>query len=271
MGGLCPEWDQGNPTTIEIAHCDTGRVTLSATDPEGKDVYYYLAGVTGGSGTATVDEASGEVTYIPEDGDVGQAFQIELEATDCAHQEGGCVSGSWGISVTVTNTSPVIDCGQTYIIAAPPNMLLKSDISAQDDDTCDNPVYFIHSVTPIPVGSFDIDAETGEFMFTPTVQDYGFFSVCIGVTDGADTAICCFDIDVVSQYACIGDPDGSCETEITDAVYLVNYIFKNGRRPPVMNWADVNADCVVNIADAAYLIEYIFKGGPEPQLGCVYQ
>jgi hypothetical protein len=148
--------------------------------------------------------------------------------------------------------------------------MVKSDILGQDSDDCDDPVYFMQSITPVPTGTFEIDPATGELTFAPVVQDYGFYSACIGCTDGVDTSTCCFDIDVFSQDECIGDANCDCETTVSDGVYLVNYIFKGGPRPQIMNWADVNADCEITIADVVYIIEYVFQGGPEPQLGCVY-
>jgi hypothetical protein len=65
------------------------------------------------------------------------------------------------------------------------------------------------------------------------------------------------------EYLC-GDADGDLAINISDAVYLINYIFNGGPAPVPLAAGDPNLDGAVNIADAVYLINYIFKGGPAP-------
>ena len=68
-----------------------------------------------------------------------------------------------------------------------------------------------------------------------------------------------------------GDATGDWEVNVGDAVYIVNYIFKNGSRPPLPVWrADVNADGAINVGDAVCLVNYIFKGGPRPLVGATW-
>ncbi len=61
-----------------------------------------------------------------------------------------------------------------------------------------------------------------------------------------------------------GDADGSGFVNITDAVYLIQYIFNGGPEPDPYEAGDANCDGTVNITDAVYLITYIFGGCPEP-------
>ncbi|MFH1686046.1 MAG: hypothetical protein ABIE70_00820, partial [bacterium] len=64
-------------------------------------------------------------------------------------------------------------------------------------------------------------------------------------------------------YVC-GDVDGNgTGPDITDLVYLVNYMFNGGPVPPVLEATDVNGDLVgPDIADLVYLVAYMFSGGP---------
>lgn len=64
-----------------------------------------------------------------------------------------------------------------------------------------------------------------------------------------------------------GDPNGDDLINITDAVYLIQYIFNSGPAPVLLTAGDVNDDSLVNITDAVYLVQYIFNSGPEP-VGC---
>lgn len=57
--------------------------------------------------------------------------------------------------------------------------------------------------------------------------------------------------------------------DIVDAVFLINYLFKNGEKPCPLKSADVDCDQEVNIIDVVYLINYVFKSGPAPEI-CEY-
>ncbi len=61
-----------------------------------------------------------------------------------------------------------------------------------------------------------------------------------------------------------GDANADGSTNVGDAVYLINYIFKSGPAPSPLKNGDVNCDDAINVGDAVYLINYIFKGGPGP-------
>jgi hypothetical protein len=53
--------------------------------------------------------------------------------------------------------------------------------------------------------------------------------------------------------------------EITDAVTLIDYLFRNGPSPkPYPDQGDVNCDRKVDVQDVVYLINYLFIGGPAP-------
>ena len=65
-----------------------------------------------------------------------------------------------------------------------------------------------------------------------------------------------------------GDANGDTQTNVGDAVYLINYVFKGGPAPTIASQGDANADCQVNVGDAVYLINYVFKGGSAPECGC---
>lgn len=62
-----------------------------------------------------------------------------------------------------------------------------------------------------------------------------------------------------------GDADNNGNVGISDAVYMVNYIFYGGPLP-VPNPLTGDADCsgALSISDSVYLINYIFAGGPAP-------
>ncbi len=64
-----------------------------------------------------------------------------------------------------------------------------------------------------------------------------------------------------------GDADNSGAWSISDAVYLINYIFAGGPAPAQTCLGDADGSKAISISDAVYLINYIFAGGPAPT-GC---
>lgn len=66
-----------------------------------------------------------------------------------------------------------------------------------------------------------------------------------------------------------GDANMDGFTNIGDAVYLINFIFREGPEPESQSAADVNNDCTVNVGDAVVIIGFIFKQEPGTLiLGC---
>jgi hypothetical protein len=69
------------------------------------------------------------------------------------------------------------------------------------------------------------------------------------------------------SFVC-GDADGNGIVNISDAVYLISYIFGGGPAPLPDSAGDADCNGIVNISDAVYLIAYIFGGGPAPCSSC---
>ena len=63
-----------------------------------------------------------------------------------------------------------------------------------------------------------------------------------------------------------GDANGDGKVTVSDAIYLINYLFKGGPPPDPLEAGDADCQSGVNVADVIYLINYLFKGGPPP--GC---
>lgn len=61
-----------------------------------------------------------------------------------------------------------------------------------------------------------------------------------------------------------GDANADENINISDAVYLIAYIFTGGQPPDPLGRGELNCDGSVNISDVVYLIAYIFAGGPPP-------
>ena len=65
------------------------------------------------------------------------------------------------------------------------------------------------------------------------------------------------------DYIC-GDANSDQSVNISDAVWIVNYVFAGGDPPEPLEAGDANCDGSVNISDAVWIINYIFAGGYDP-------
>ena len=63
-----------------------------------------------------------------------------------------------------------------------------------------------------------------------------------------------------------GDVNADGVINVSDVVYLINYLFISGPAPVPLEAGDVNCDDHVNVSDVVYLINYLFISGPPP--GC---
>ena len=61
-----------------------------------------------------------------------------------------------------------------------------------------------------------------------------------------------------------GDTNTDDRTNLADAVFVLNYLFRRGTTPACKKSADINDDGRVNLGDAADLLRNIFSGGGEP-------
>jgi hypothetical protein len=71
----------------------------------------------------------------------------------------------------------------------------------------------------------------------------------------------------VKKYTC-GDANSDATVDISDAVFLIAYIFSGGSAPNPLLAGDANCDSSVDISDVVYLIAYIFSGGQAPCATC---
>ena len=66
-----------------------------------------------------------------------------------------------------------------------------------------------------------------------------------------------------------GDVDGSGRVDISDAIFILNYLFAGGASPRCEDAADANDDGKIEIADAINILSFLFTGGkplPPPDI-----
>lgn len=112
------------------------------------------------------------------------------------------------------------------------------------------------------------DAPSATISGTPTFQATYYFTITCEDSSNpplADTIG--YSVTVTPPPGICGDADDNGAVAITDAVYIINYIFGGGPAPTV-GQADVDCSGQISITDAVYIINYIFGGGPAPCAAC---
>jgi FG-GAP-like repeat/Bacterial Ig-like domain/Dockerin type I domain/Beta-propeller repeat len=67
----------------------------------------------------------------------------------------------------------------------------------------------------------------------------------------------------VLTYIC-GDANSDEVINVSDAVWIINYVFVGGDPPDPIESGDCNCDDTCNVSDAVWIINYVFVGGNDP-------
>ena len=70
----------------------------------------------------------------------------------------------------------------------------------------------------------------------------------------------------ISYYSAAecGDAAYDGKVNVSDAVYIINYVFSGGSAPEPLSIGDVNCDGNSNVSDAVYIINFVFNAGSPP-------
>ncbi len=126
---------------------------------------------------------------------------------------------------------------------------------------------FIDDITPIDLFSENIITNvqpTGEYTFTEHESGRYFYKIRCADIDGQWGPISENEFTYVRPAFICGDIDGDESINILDIVFLINYKYKDGPTPEILEACDVDSDAKVNILDVVYLINFKYKDGPDP-------
>ncbi len=100
----------------------------------------------------------------------------------------------------------------------------------------------------------------------PTEYDFGLYdtSPCAPANNDCGVLIGAKDVNcTASAYICC-DVTGDENVNVSDAVFITNYVFIGGTPPDPVEVGDCTCDDNCNISDAVAIINYVFIGGYEP-------
>ena len=263
----CLDYAQNQPPILDsIGPQSTNEaVTLafgiSATDPDGTIPELFASPLP--SGALFTDSSNGNASFVwtPTFTQAG-TYGVTFYADD------GEVYDSEYVTITVFevgNQAHVLDSIGPKTVEA--LNLLQFAVTGWDPDGVP-PALRVPDL-PGTASFLDNGDGTGCFDWTPQSSDVGVHYVLFEAFDHQladsewvpitvhDTAGCCLKRGNVNH-------DPQLSTDISDLVYLVDYMFTGGPEPPCMEEANVNALDDVDISDLVYLVDYMFTGGPEP-------
>jgi len=249
-----PIWTGTPEQEINQPYCQDFNFDFEAIDGGNNPPAYPLKY---NSSVGVISEATGEFSLIaPGIAGCDSTQQVTVQVVDQ-----NCNGRNYDFTINWTNITPQIsNCPLTE-----ERVLMGTTYSHQlavDDDACDQHSYSVAHVGQAPVGTYQINTSSN-FTFNADDADSGFTYTFEGeTTDGCGaTNLCQFAVKV--GFIC-GDADQSGQVDISDAVYLIAYIFGGGPVPIPLTVGDTDCSEEVDISDAVYLISFIFSGGPPP-------
>ncbi len=119
-----------------------------------------------------------------------------------------------------------------------------------------------------PAGSLANPGVADSFYVDSTVDSTGAYDYLIIPEDlsgnlGPHSDI--ITVDVLNSMYIVGDANRDGLVNVGDAVYIINFVFREGPPPDPYEAGDANCDTLVNVGDVVTIINYIFREGPTPE------
>ena len=268
--GMCPFY-VSYPTDTSTEHCQPASTEVAALyeSPEGipQEVLFAITGCTG-QGQAHLESVGFDdcvVVYDPVPEDVGSAVCVTI-AAETPSSNCWPTYADWNVTV-LDQCTPVqlVGGGEKYVVQTGEPLTVTPEVV----DPYELPThvfgYYAEPECADPPCSFD--SETGALTYEGAAADTGVYCVNVTVEEGifADTtSYCIYHFDT---YIC-GNINHRGSIDISDLVWLVDFMFKEGVPPVTYLAGDLDCNGVVEITDLVYLVNYMFKEGPEPCAGC---
>lgn len=185
------------------------------------------------------------------------------------------------VSVLRNNGDGTFAAAVSYVVAEGPVAIIAGDLDGDGDldlATASQSIDRVSVLLNDGTGAFGASSgfQTGNHPMSLGVADFDGDGGLELATANADAN----NVSILSNTCCMGEIRGNIDydpndiIEISDLVYVVDYMFNGGAEPvcwPEVNIdgsdADANAEDTasdIDIADLVYLVDYMFNGGPAP-------
>ncbi len=121
--------------------------------------------------------------------------------------------------------------------------------------------FFAEGEDPLPLEVSELTSDTELTAITPQSPRLGTYSLRIVNERGSAELADAFDYGFIR-----GEMNSEAPTDISDAVYLLGYLFLGTEPiPRCQDSADFTDDGMLDISDAILLLNFLFLGGPPPK------
>jgi hypothetical protein len=224
----------------------------SSYDPDGDSIGYHWS------------QTAGPVTTLSDTNAIDPAFTPGLEGNyrfQLMVDDGVLASSPDTVLVSVANQAPVLDSIGAKSVDE--GDTLEFGVWATDADG--DSIILSTGNLPANASFEDSGNGAGSFLFTPGYDQAADYQVVFIASDGglADSEEVTITVNDVQGFLC-GDANADGSVGLGDAIYVLNYLFRDGPAPTPIEAADVDLDGVVALGDAIYLLNYLFRDGPTP-------
>ncbi len=253
-----PELIIGSSIDTTINEGQQLSITVIASDPDGQAITLWAENLP--ASNATFDGITFLKTFIfrPDYTQSG-VYLVDFVATDGTLETR--VTGTITVTeagnqapyftMSVPSTQPVI-AGEIYTL----------NLTAFDPDL--DVMTISYNAIPLNATFTDNGNGTATFVFSPALLQVGdIYTLTFSVTDPSSARD-----DIVLTYEVVaflrGDANSDNILDMSDILFILNYLYKDGLTPASAEATDVNYDNRINVLDAEYLIHYFYKQGPSP-------
>ena len=252
----------------------TGLYALDLTDSSFTNIGSVSANISGNSlsmscNISDLTSQPGWPDWPPQSGFIGAApVTATANFTDLSTNDFGksaiFIPSSNLLNFTMTNTAPILsDVSAGYDETG----LISFEITYTDTEN-NLPVerVFYFEGEPSELTACEKNYQAGTvFSHEELVSESGWYEYYFEFSDGVETVTTPVDSIYVDLMTFIcGDANADSSVNVSDAVYIINYVFSGGNAPDPLESGDTNCDLSVNVSDAVYLINYVFSGGNMP-------
>ena len=249
------------PFTIDEG--DTLSVLIAAIDADGGSVLPTISTgplPTNASYTVLAPNA-GRFRFVPSFTQSG-TYAVLFRATDAAL---GVDTQSVIINVNETgNQAPQFTTTLAPSLNMPADNLTQITVTATDPDL-DVIVIGATPVDPVlPGATFIQTGNSATWSYQPALSEAGTtYILTLIVSDPAGLADT-LQTNLVVVTFLRGDVDDNNYYGINDLAVLVDYLFRQGPTPSLIEAADVDGNGRVNLGDVSYLVTFMYRDGPVP-------
>lgn len=109
--------------------------------------------------------------------------------------------------------------------------------------------------------TFTLAPDKGSIQVTaPACASAGCAVVKVSTNAGSDSNPCGFTYESVQTTFVRGNANGDAQVDLSDAVFILQYLFGGGRTPTCVDAADTNDNGVVDLSDPIFMLNFLFQG-----------